>query len=170
MILLWKEYQWFQNSFQQILKKNQFKWENPQKCWQNPRDIIRGTPQYNCHHRCRHSGHTNNTSACTSHIHDQYCQQFKQKSKEADKGINEIKELKNTWRNLEVEIKSLVQEINQVKVRMQEASMVPHIYPSAPVEEPIGGFQRGQVVAASKQKFMPSLPSRSTEVYSFNMQ
>ena len=70
--------------------------------------------------------------------------QFKKKNEEADKKINKIKELKNSWGKLEVEIKSLVQEINQVKVRMQEALMVPHIYPSAPVEEPIGGFQRGQ--------------------------
>ena len=69
-----------------------------------------------------------------------------------------------------MEIKNLVQEIDQLKVRMQEASMVPHIYPSAPVEEPIGGFQRGRAVAASKRKIMPSLPARSTEAYSFNMQ
>ena len=96
--------------------------------------------------------------------------QFKKKNEEADKKINKIKELKNSWGKLEVEIKSLVQEINQVKVRMQEASMVPHIYPLAPVEEPIGGFQRGRSVAASKQKIMASLPSRSTEVYSYNMQ
>ena len=57
--------------------------------------------------------------------------QFIQSSEEADEGINEIKELKSNWSNLEMEIKSLVQEINQVKVRMQEASLVPHIYPSA---------------------------------------
>ena len=95
---------------------------------------------------------------------------FKMKNKEADEKINEIKELKSSWGKLEVEIKSLVQEINQVKVRMQEASVVPHIYPSAPVEEPIGGFQRGQAFATSKRKIMPSLPSRSTEVYSFNME
>ena len=95
---------------------------------------------------------------------------FKTKNKEADEKINEIKELKSSWGKLEVEIKSLFQEINQVKMRMQEASMVPHIYPSAPVEEPIGGFQRGQASAASKQKIMPSSRSQSADVYSFNMQ
>ena len=72
-----------------------------------------------------------------------FAKHFKKKNKEADEKINEIKELKNTWGKLEVEIKSLVQEIIQVKVRMQEASMVPHICPSAPAEEPMGGFQRG---------------------------
>ena len=40
--------------------------------------------------------------------------QFKQRSEEADKGITEIKELKSNWSNLEMEIKTLVQEINQV--------------------------------------------------------
>ena len=96
--------------------------------------------------------------------------QFKKKSKEADNGINEIKELKSSWSNLEMEIKGLVREINQVKVRMQDASMVPLMYPLASVEETIGGFQRGQAVAASKRKIMPSLPARSAESYSFNMQ
>ena len=86
---------------------------------------------------------------------------FHDKNEEADKKINEIKELKSSWGKLEVEIKSLVPEINQIKVRMQEASVVPHIYPSAPVEEPIGGFQRGQAFVASKLKIMPPFHSEA---------
>ena len=61
---------------------------------------------------------------------------FKKKNKEADKKIDEIKELKASWSKLEVEIKSLVQEINQVKTRMQEALMVPYRYPSAQQKNP----------------------------------
>ena len=96
--------------------------------------------------------------------------QFKQRSEEADEGVNEIKELKSNWSNLEREIESLVQEINQVKVRMQDASMVPQMYPLALVEETIRGFQRGRAVAASKRKIMLSLPASSAEAYSFSMQ
>ena len=40
----------------------------------NPRNIIRGTPQYNCHRRCKNSGCTDNISAHTSHLCDQACQ------------------------------------------------------------------------------------------------
>ena len=68
---------------------------------------------------------------------------FKKKNEEADEKINEIKELKTSWSKLEVEIKNLVQEINQVKARMQEASRIPHRYPSAPAYKLIGEFQRG---------------------------
>ena len=48
---------------------------------------------------------------------------FKKKNKEADKKMDEINELKASWSKLKVEIKSLIQEINQAKVRMQEAQI-----------------------------------------------
>ena len=63
---------------------------------------------------------------------------FKEKNEEADKKIDEIKELKISWSKLEVEIKSLTQEINQAKVRMQEDSRIPQRYPSAPADEAAG--------------------------------
>ena len=37
---------------------------------------------------------------------------FKEKNGEADKKIKKIKDLKTSWGNIEVKIKSLVQEIN----------------------------------------------------------
>ena len=43
---------------------------------------------------------------------------FTTKNEEADKKIEDIKELKTSWNDLEGEIKDLVQEINQVKTRM----------------------------------------------------
>ena len=75
---------------------------------------------------------------------------FKEKNKEADKKIEEIKELKTSWNDLEGEIKNLVQEINEVKTRMQESSRNSQRYPSAPVVETESELRkRGIVLTAS---------------------
>ena len=91
---------------------------------------------------------------------------FKEKNGEADKKIEEIKELKTSWSNLEGEIKSLVQEINQAKVRMQESSRSSQGYSSAPAAEAEGEFQRrGTMVTASRR----IKPDWGVDTYTFNI-
>ena len=91
---------------------------------------------------------------------------FKEKNKEADKKIKEIKEQMASWSKLEVEIKSLVQEINQAMVKMQESSRIPQIYPLAPEYDAVGDFQRRGTILASSWRIKPD---RGVETYTFNM-
>ena len=82
---------------------------------------------------------------------------FKKKDVEADK---KIKDMKESWSQLEVAINSLVWEINQAKARTQEAVIVSHRCHQAPGDEPIG-FHRNQATSASVCQI---LPPRSSEV------
>ena len=86
---------------------------------------------------------------------------FKKKNVESDE---KIKELKESWSQLEAEINSLVQEINQAKARTQETAIVSHRVHRVPAEESMGSFHGGverlqpvseRFFPPGTQKFMP---------------
>ena len=67
-------------------------------------------------------------------------ERFKKKDVEADK---KIKDLKESWSQLEI------REINQAKVRTQEAVIASHRCHQVPVDEPMGSFHRNCATSAS---------------------
>ena len=60
---------------------------------------------------------------------------FKEKNMESDE---KIKELQESWSQLETVLNNLVREINQARVRTQEVAVVPHVVQRVQTEEPIG--------------------------------
>ena len=69
-------------------------------------------------------------------------------------------ELKTSWSNLEVKIKSLVQEINQAKTRMQESSRGSQGYTSAQAAEAEGEFQRRGTMLDASRRIKPDRVSK----------
>ena len=69
--------------------------------------------------------------------------------------IDMIKDLKSSWSKLDAEIKELAQEINQARVRMQEASLSSQRHLPAPADEDARGFQRGCTMSSSNRRIKP---------------
>ena len=75
-----------------------------------------------------------------------------------------IKELQESWSQLETVLNNLVREINQARVRTQEVAVVPHVVQRVQTEEPMGSIHGNR--ATSRR----IIPTRNADIYTLTLE